>query len=420
MTAPAIADTGEQLTAGGVFRRAEEAIATGQHADAMEMYRVLSTDPDIEVRTEARFRLGRLFAAQGRLTDAATQFRAILDEKPDAQNVRLELAAVLARMGDLPSARRTLRQAQAGGLPADVALLVDQYSAALRSMKPYGASFEIALAPSTNINRATTSTTLDTIIAPFDLSADARAQSGIGLRLGGQAWLNAPLSTAVRATLRVSSQANLYRESQFDDVVAATEAGIEYYTGRSRFRPTVSVSNRWFGGSPYATTVGGGVNWTRQTGRKAQVEVEATAARADYRNDLQDGAIYEANVSTERAFGARSGGRITATVQRQTAADPAYATASGGLSLLGWREAGNTTLFATVALSRLEADARLALLPNRRKDWAFRASGGLSWRRWRLFGFAPVVRVSFERNASTTELYDYRRFGADFGVTRAF
>lgn len=418
--APGNPGTAEQLSAGGVFQRADEAIAAGRDADAEAMYRVLAADPDIEVRTEARFRLGRLLAAHGRLTDAAVQFRAILDEKPEAQSVRLELAAVLARIGDLPAARRTLRQAQAGGLPPDVALLVDQYSTALRSLKPFGASFEVALAPSTNINRATTSTTLDTIIAPFDLSDDARAQSGVGARVGGQAWLNAPLSPAVRATFRVSGQASLYRESRFDDVIAATEAGIEYYPGRSRIRPVVSASKRWFGGEPYATTLGGGINWTRQVGRRAQVEVEFNAADADYRNDLQDGQIYDVSIAAERAFGARGGGRITLSAQRQTAADPAYATVSGGIALLGWREAGNTTAFATVAVSRLEADARLILLPDRRKDWAFRASGGLSWRRWRPLGFAPVVRLSFERNASTSALYDYRRFGADFGLTRAF
>ncbi len=410
-----------QLAAGDVFRLAEEATATGKVADAEAMLKALAADPDNEVRNEAKFRLGKHYAARGKLSDAAIQYRAILDEKPDAQRVRLELAAILAQIGDLAGARRSLRQAQAGSLPPDVAQLVDQYSAALRSLKPFGASVDVALAPSTNINRATTSTTLDTIIAPLDLSDDARAQSGVGVRVGGQTWLAAPLSPAMRGTVRLSGQANLYRESRFNDMLGAVEAGVEIYSGRSRFRPTLSASHRRFGGAPYATTVGGGLGWTRALGKRAQVEIEASAARADYlTNDLQDGALYDASVAVERAFSARSGGRLTVSAQRQTAADPAYATASGGVSALLWREAGATTLFATLGLSRVEADARLGLLLERRRDWLVRANGGVSWRRWRLFGFAPVVRVSYERNASTTQLYDYRRFGAEVGLTRAF
>lgn len=410
-----------QLAAGDVFRLAEEAVAGGRIADAIAMLKALTADPDDEVRTEARFRLGKTYAAQGKLTDAAVLFRAILDEKPGAQRVRLELAAILVQMGNLSEARRALRQAQAGPLPPDVAQIVDQYSAALRSLKPVGASFEITLAPSTNINRATTSTTLDTIIAPFELSDDARAQSGVGVRLGGQAWVAAPLWPALRATLRLSGQGSVYRETRFNDMLGAAEAGLDIYSGRSRFRPTVSVSHRWFGGVPYAMTYGGGIGWTRALGKRGQIEIEASAVRADYRtNDLQDGAVYDASIAVERAFSPRFGGRLTLTAQRQTAADAAYATATGGASALLWREAGATTIFASFGISRLEADARLGILPDRRKDWLVRATGGLSWRRWRLFGFAPVVRVSYERNVSTTQLYDYRRFGAEVGLTRAF
>jgi hypothetical protein len=34
--------------------------------------------------------------------------------------------------------------------------------------------------------------------------------------------------------------------------------------------------------------------------------------------------------------------------------------------------------------------------------------------------FAPIVRLHYERNVSTVEIYDYRRLAADIGVTAAF
>ena len=66
--------------------------------------------------------------------------------------------------------------------------LIDRYSEALRAARPAGASFEIALAPDSNINRATRSDTLGTIFGDFDISKDSKARSGTGLSLRGQAY----------------------------------------------------------------------------------------------------------------------------------------------------------------------------------------------------------------------------------------
>src|SRR5690606_41624939 len=116
-------------------------------------YDGVSHDPDIEIRTVARFRKGMLLAQLGRNADAAVEFRALLDEKPDAARVRLELARVLAVLGDEAGARRALRQAQAAGLPADVVSVVDQVAAALRSDRRAGGSVQIGFAPVRQICR---------------------------------------------------------------------------------------------------------------------------------------------------------------------------------------------------------------------------------------------------------------------------
>ena len=108
-----------------------------------------------------------MLEAQNRFADAAVLYRAILDEQPGAQRVRLQLARALLFAGDEGGAARALRQAQAGGLPPDVQQVVAQFQGALRAVQPVGGLLEVALAPSTNINRATRSNTLDTVIAPL-------------------------------------------------------------------------------------------------------------------------------------------------------------------------------------------------------------------------------------------------------------
>lgn len=411
----------KDLSAAQMFEIAANAQAAGETDSAQSIYRALENDPDPEIRAEARFRHGQLLAGQGKLADAAVLFRAILDEKPDAQRVRLELAATLARMGDLRGAGRAMRQAQAGVLPPEVAQLVSQYQGALRSLRPYGGSLELALAPSTNINRATDSTTLDTIIAPFELSDDARAKSGVGVKVGGQAYFNLPVAGKARIVTRLSGLASLYREKRFSDIVGSAETGLEMLAGRSVFRVLGGRSYRWYGGDLYATTNSLAASWQRALGKRSQIEVDGGVGQANYHsNDLQDGRLYNVSLSFERAFNARMGMRLTASGQRQTARDPGYATASGGAGGLLYTEAGKTTLYATASLHRLEADRRLLLFPRRRTEWLTRIGAGATLRQFKVAGFAPVLRVNWERNASTVELYDYRRFAAEIGITRAF
>jgi tetratricopeptide (TPR) repeat protein len=424
-TAPAHAQQqGERidnLKATQVFALAAQAESADRPNDAEALYRALAQDPDIEIRSEARFRLGMMLSRLNRNRDAAIAFRALLDEKPDAARVRLELARILAVLGDEGAARRELRAAQAGGLPPQVAQVVDQFAQALRSRKPWGASLEFALVPDSNINRATDAETLDTIIAPLDLSRDARQKSGLGARASGQVYARIPIATDLALLPRISGQGEFYREGAFNDVSASTLLGLEWSPGRDRIRPSVGGTFRWYGGAFYAGTATASIDWQHPLGRKAQLTANVTVADTSYRqNDLQNGTLYNGSIAYERAFSARAGASLTLSGTRQTARDPGYATASGGASLLYWRELGRTTAYANAGVRRLESDARLFLFPERRRDWNFTLGAGATFRAVQFKGFAPLVRFEVERNSSTVGLYDFRRTAATFGITRAF
>ncbi|UYY79080.1 surface lipoprotein assembly modifier [Sphingomonas sp. R1] len=410
-----------QVSAVELFALAAKAEGAGRPDDAETMYRALARDPDAEIRAEARFRLGQLLERMGRKREAATTYRALLDEKPDAARVRLELARLLTQLGDEGAARRELRQAQAGGLPPQVAQLVDQFAAALRSRKPWGASLEVALVPDSNVNRATDAATLDTVLAPLQLSRDAREQSGIGARIGGQLYARVPVAANLALVPRVSGQGDFYDRGRFNDVSASALVGLEWSLGRDRLRPSIGGTQRWYGGSPYARTATAAIDWQHPLGSRAQLTTSATIADTRYRgNRLQDGLLLNGAIAYERAFSARAGGSLTLSATRQTANDPGYATAGGGASLLGWREFGRTTVYATIGLRRLEGDARLFLFPQRRKEWNVSLGLGGTFRRLQIHGFAPIVRLDWERNRSTVGIYDYVRKAATIGLTRAF
>ncbi len=410
------------LTPAQLFDIAEQARAAGRPADAEAIYKALSADPRLEIRQEARFRLGMMQSETGRLTDAALSFRAILDEQPNAARVRLELARVLAAMGDEGKARQALRQAQASGLPPDVALIVDRFANALRSNKTFGGSFEAAIAPDSNINRATSLKELDTVIAPLTLSEDARSQSGVGAHLTGQVYARLPLSSQLNLVPRFSGDGTFYEHSQFNDLSGSALMGLEWQIGPGdRLMPSAGMTWRTYGGAPYARTATADLRWMHRLGRRAQLDTSASYGNSSYsQNSLQDGSMYSLSATVERALTARSGVAVSVSGLRQTARDPGYATASGAVTLVGWRDMGKLTLFANATARRLESDARLALFKDRRKEWFLRAGAGATFRQIQVAGFSPVLRMAYERNFSTVGIYDYRRVNVDMGITRAF
>jgi outer membrane protein len=411
----------EGVSAVQLFEIADKAKADGDFDTAATLYTALGKDPDIEIRTEARFRHAQMLVAQKKFSSAALLYRAILDEKHDTQRVRLELAYVLAQLGDLGGAQRELRLAQAGGLPPEVARLIDQFTNALRANKPIGASIEVALAPDNNINRATKAETLDTIIAPFDLTEDAQAQSSLGLAIKGQTYFRTKIDKRAQLLVRLSGNADLYRQSQFNDVTLGVQAGPEMRSGKDRISFSGGLNYRWFGGTHYATIISTSANMQHPIGTKAQLTLNAAISDFDNKqNNLQDGTIYSASAGLERAFSSRFGAGLTVGAVRQGLSDPGYATASGTITAFAFREWGKTTLVGSIGYSHLEADQRLFLFPRRRIDNRYSASLGATFRQLQLKGFAPVVRVEYERNDSSVGLYEYKRIASSFGITRAF
>ena len=410
-----------RAAAGDLFRMADEFARRGQHRRAESIYKALAADPRPDVRIEARFRHSRLLQARGQYARAALLLRQILDDKPDATTVRLELAQLLDRMGDKEAALREVRAAQSAGLPDAVARLVDRYSEALRAARPMGASFQVAIAPDNNINRSTRSDTLGTVIGDFDIDEDSKAKSGVGVSLSGQAYRRLALGNDLSLLGRAGGLADLYRTSRFNDVALDLAVGPELTAGRDRFALEAGVTQRWFGQERLARSVRLGASWTKAIGRRSQLRLGAETASIDHRlNDLQDGRSYAGHASFEHALSPSTGVALTLGADRQALADPGYSTRSWRAGLLGWRNLGRTTVTAEVQVGRLRADERLSLFPDKRRERSTRIRLGATFRQLTVGGFAPTARLVIERNQSSIEFYDYTRRRTEFGVVRAF
>lgn len=411
-----------ELTSAQLFAYADACRDAGRLELAEQAYRALSSDRNGDVRAEAHFRLALLLADRmQRYREAAIELRRILDEKPAAARVRLELARVQARLGNIGAAQRELRAAEAAGLPPEVERAVRFYAVALRAAKPSGGSIEAALAPDSNINRSTRSETLGTTVGTFALDANARARAGLGLALKGQAY--ARLRSGERSNLfaRADASASLYRDARFNDVIVGFQAGPEWWSGTDRLNLTAGPSWRWYGTDPYSASFGSEATITHPLGRRAQARTAfALSHSANRRNALQTGTSAALAVSVDRAFTARTGGGITLNLARMLARDPGWSTASGEMDAYGFREFGPVTAVLSVGYSRLEADKRLLLFPRRRADSRMTASAAMTWRALQWHGIAPLTRVRWERSRSTVELYSFDRIAAELGIGSAF
>lgn len=411
-----------RLTAVQTLELASRAEQLGDVDVAKQAYSALARDPDPEIRAEAMFRHGRMLAKAGKLEDAARLFRRLLDERPDATVARLEFASVLNRLGDNTQALRELRAVQASRLPPSVARLVDRFSEAIRAERPVGASIEVALAPDSNISRATRTNSLRTIFGEFEIDEDAKARSGLGLSLSGQAYRRLPLANSDHnVLLKVDGSADLYRKMEFSDLALDVSGGPELRLGRSRLNVETGATQRWYGLKPYVRSARLGATWRRPIGDRSQIQLAGSASLVDHQvNDLQDGKFLSGQIAFEHALSPTMGVGMSLGTDRMSAKDPAYSTTNRRAGIFGWRDLGRMTFTLSAEFGRLKADDRLLLLPEARSDRLTRLTFGATFRQFTFGGFAPVSRFVIERNRSTVEFYDYSRTRTEIGIVRAF
>ena len=410
------------MSAAQLFDFADAARTEGDDALAERAYRALTNDTDPRIADEARFRLAMMLAQDPRRRrEAATLLRRILDADPENVGVRLALARVLGQLGDRDGATRELRAARAVGLPPAVERQVRFFEAALSREKRSGVSLEVALAPSSNITRATGADTLDTVLGKFTLSDEAKARSGIGISGRSQAFHRAALAPGLDWRIAGSAAATLYRDGNFNDMAVQADAGPEFALGRSHVALSGLVSHRWYGGAPYALTYGATGDARIPVGRRTQLRLSGRAVRQENRrNRLQDLDSYALGAGIDRAIDARSGLGLRIDATRDIARDPGYSNASGSARAFLYRQFGRTTAVLDGTYRRLEADRRLLLYPERRRDDFVQASLSGTFRGLSLGTFAPFLRLRYERNWSTVGIYDFERTGADVGLTAAF
>lgn len=413
--------TCRQLSAAQMFAAAEDLAAQGDLAGAAQLLEALTQDPHPELRAEARFRLAAIREKLGDLKGAAQALRDLLAEQPTANPPRLELARILSRLGEEKAAKAELAKAEAWGLPADVEQNVRRFASSLRaSTKRRSLTVELTAGPDSNVNRSTSSLFIDTIIAPFELDADARRQSALGFtgslrgysrdRLGGMTLLS-------DAGLR----ADLSTKPRFNDIQFVAGSGPEINAGKIRLRPSVTYERRWFGGDPFSSGIGGQVELLAPIGTRAQLSLSGSHLhQAIAKNGGQDGWRTTLNADVTRMLGGATSARVSLRYGALSARVNAESLRQYGGGLLLAHQSRPLTLFGELDYTRTHGIEPMFLFGKTRRDRRWDVVGGAIFNHASIGGFTPLVRVTHSDSRADIVLYDYRRTRLDVGITRSF
>jgi hypothetical protein len=353
---------------------------------------------------------------------AERSFRNILQRQPGALRVRLELARTLFFEGKDEDADYHFKLAAAERPPPNVRANITRFREAIRARRAWRINVQLALAPDSNINAATSKDQVEVLGLPFQLNPSARARPGIGVVTGADATVRLLRSSKAPLYLAAFARVVRYSQREFDDLYVGGEAGPELPASGGRLRILATGLKRWYGDKPLVSSIGGRLNFDKVVGGQWSLEASLAARHNAYagRDDV-DGWDVEGALSVGRALGASTLGFAYADVQRSIAGDAGQSNwqARAGLAVLkeiGW---GLRPQVAVEVGGQLN-DARLALFGTTRRDWRAQLSASVYKRDWNIAGFAPSLRVTWTRNHSTISLYDERRVRAELGIARAF
>lgn len=353
---------------------------------------------------------------------AEDMFRRILDRDPGLLRVRLELARTLYMARKDEEADYHFRLAAAEHPSSQVMRNIANFKNAIRVRRSLRFNLDIGFAPDSNINSATDKEVVDIYGLPFRLDQNARARSGTGKFVGGEASIRLNRFRKIPIYVEGYGRYTLYDDRRFDDAYVGFGSGPELAVAGGQLRTTATGLMRWHGRRLLVSSFGARVDYEKLVGDGWNVGGTLLVRHNNYakRRDV-DGWNVEARASASRPLGRTSLGFANLSIERNHAKDGGQAYTRGRIGVgvlkeIGWGLRPQLRL----AVARQINDGQLAPFDKQRRDWRLEGSLGIYKSDWNVQGFTPSLSATFTKSHSTLPLYDERRLRADIQLTRAF
>ena len=450
--------------------RAKALLLSGELVRALDLLRRLTAEAPEDPDANFLLGMGALGALRGRTApdgsawtreavrafhdEAVAAFQRVVNTQPALARPRLELARALFERGrcqravervfehlfgdDCDAAERQFRRAIAGDVPEAVAANVNQFIGIIRARRRLTGHFEVAVAPDSNVNSASS---VDCIFIPafpglcFRLNEESAATSGLGVIVSAGADYDHPLAEGWRPGLQPSLRlgAGLYRkeyaQSQFDDMIVSVHAGPRVRTARAEAGVSARAERRWSGSDLAHDAVGVGLDAGRALGRRVWLSGGVQWMDHSHPDDRSqhDGPRLAANVGANVVLtpAVRAGLNAGWSEVRSQRATDRNATRSFGASVrfdlppvFGVRGFG-FGLSESLQLTGYEA-ANVSVHPDPREDRLLISRASLHNRTLELGGFTPTLSFVNERRSSNIAHVEYRRNRLELALQRTF
>jgi tetratricopeptide (TPR) repeat protein len=370
----------------------------------------------VRLRAELLAKLGRTSAAiallEGHLaqdtTDALARFQVGELHFQARRDREAVLAYRLALAGTLDAARRSIVQARLGEI---------------ENRRDLRISVAASITPDSNINGATSASTIDLFGLPFTLSEDARRRAGVAATVSGS--IERRLRLTDRYSLNLGGSALVLDASgrTFDQSQVSLFAGPEVRLAQhAKLNLAATYRDIDFGGADLETWRGlrlaGEAYADPQTRWDGALHLDRIA---NQRAEALDGWTYGVQAARTRFLGPSALWRASVGLDAHDLVG----------SEVGYREAhlavGRLFALPFSSLGYLEPyghervfDQRSSAFGVRRTDREVGATFRISRRDWRVMGAFPFVQAVVSRSTSNVSLGRYSRQRVEFGFTRDF
>ncbi|WOI53378.1 surface lipoprotein assembly modifier [Parvularcula sp. LCG005] len=406
---------------------ADRLVTEGHYDEAEQILRTLATGDGtlFDMRPVDRL-AAKIALKRGNEDRALDLLEGLVAFDPADHATRMDLIQVLMKTGHDRRAARHLRHLENSDIPAPLAALVRKEQAVIEQRRTVRFSVNAAAAPSTNINSATSSETFDFLgFIPLPLDDEARAQSGIGVNWGVGGSFSPILTRRLRGHMAVRGSMMDYTHSNFDQAGAGAEIGLRLggLNPRGlRGSAILSANRRFFGGDPYADSVGLTLTAERLLTERWGMGIQLSAAEVDYdfRPD-RNGPVLSAGVQS--FYGLTPSLTIMASTsltreeaEAKTESNTQWAYGLGAYATLP----AHVRLGVSPTFYTREYDALSGFYGRLREDETLDIAVRLAKLDWSVAGFSPSLNYRYTDNDSTISLFSYEKQGVDIGFTSSF
>ena len=363
--------------------------------------------------------LGRIEIRLGMPRRAAERFEAALALRPSLTAVRLELARAYYLAGVDDKARYHFSLSQAEELPSSVEATVEEFLRRIDARKRWSISVSASVLPET---KRPERETLRIGGVPFRLDEDARASSGAGALASAGISFSPRFTDELRGVFGASAGAEIYRNSQWNDVTASSDVGLARLFEKGSVSAGVRLGRRWTGGDGYNRSVGPWMRTHRRFTGSTHLDVSLNAGyhKHDTRHE-RDGWRVTASPRVAHALDGRTSIEANTNFEAVSAKRDHHGNRLIGLGVTVARAfAGGLSVSLSSSAYTRQYSAPDPLFGRRRTDRNVRLGIRALHRSFRYSGFAPYIGYSIEQNRSNIPVQEYRRQGMLIGVSRRF